>query len=113
MPEKGTRRGKKGDATVADSGLTPSERRRLGELESLLSQDTRLERRLRTMRPHPVWRAAVLPLLGVLSLALMVAGAATSQPVVIGAFAVVWPLTCGLAFRALFRAFRDPPRSTR
>ena len=97
--------------------LPDHEQRILEEMERALRRDRRLDRRLRTLRlsrrPDPARLLArvaayrprgwtVAGLLAV-SVALMVAGIVTSEPGVIWAFAVMWPLTLFAAFRLLCR----------
>jgi hypothetical protein len=96
---------------VSTNRLSDHEQRILDEIERALSRDRRLTRRLRTARlrrcpdlsraarrtPRP-WTVAVLL---VVALALMTAGALTSEPGVIWAFAAVWPAALFAAFRLL------------
>ncbi|MFF9622852.1 DUF3040 domain-containing protein [Streptomyces griseosporeus] len=93
--------------------LPDHEQRILDEMERELSQDRRLDRKLRTLdrQPVPVLRrvASYTPrpgtvaVLGAASVGLMVAGTVTSEPAVIWAFAGVWPVTLYSAFRLLCR----------
>ncbi|MGW3678948.1 DUF3040 domain-containing protein [Streptomyces prasinus] len=85
----------------------------LAETERVLRRDRRFDRRMRTLgrrrrplsarpahcRPRP-WTVAVLL---AVSVALMAAGIETSEPAVIWAFAVFWPLTLYSVFRLLCR----------
>ncbi len=93
--------------------LPDHEQRILDRLEADLRRDRRLDRQLRTLqlkrrpvlaplaayRPHPVTVAFSLAL----SIILMVTGIRTSDPAVIWAFALVWPLTLYAVFRLLCR----------
>ncbi|NEY36566.1 DUF3040 domain-containing protein [Streptomyces sp. PRKS01-65] len=93
--------------------LTAHERRVLAELERELRRDRGLDRRMRTFRPGPRSlpgrvaayrpRGRTVALLFAVSVTLMVSGIVTSEPVVIWAFAVVWPVTLCAAFRLLCR----------
>ncbi|AJP04491.1 hypothetical protein TU94_26575 [Streptomyces cyaneogriseus subsp. noncyanogenus] len=93
--------------------LTAHERRVLAELERDLRRDRRLDRRMRTFRPGPRSplarvaayrpRGRTVAALFAVSVTLMVSGIVTSQPVVIWAFAVAWPVTLYAAFRLLCR----------
>ncbi|MFV0132935.1 DUF3040 domain-containing protein [Streptomyces sp. HMX87] len=93
--------------------LPDHEQRILDEVERELRRDRRLERRLRTFRPRrgPVPsrlvayrpRTRTVLLLLALSVTLMVTGIVTSDPRVIWAFAVVWPVTLFAVFRLLCR----------
>ncbi|MBQ1099563.1 DUF3040 domain-containing protein [Streptomyces sp. b94] len=93
--------------------LPEHEQRVLDEVERALRRDRRLDRRLRTLRlgrrPGLGRLAAYRPrtltvlLLFALSVTLMVTGIVTSEPGVIWAFAVVWPVTLFAAFRLLCR----------
>ncbi|CAM5518814.1 DUF3040 domain-containing protein [Streptomyces aurantiogriseus] len=91
--------------------LSDDERRILAEMERALRRDRRLDRRLRTLRWHPSlsgvasWapRPWTVALLLAVSVGLTVAGIITSAPVVIWAFAAVWPPTLYAAFRLLCR----------
>ncbi|CAL9642708.1 DUF3040 domain-containing protein [Streptomyces sp. Tu 3180] len=93
--------------------LTEHEQRVLEEMERELRRDRRLDRRLRALRRHGrpnrlrdafrdprPW--AVVLLLAV-CVALMAAGVVTSDPRVIWAFAVVWPLMPYAVLRLLGR----------
>ncbi|MEU9916220.1 DUF3040 domain-containing protein [Streptomyces sp. NPDC051001] len=91
--------------------LHDDERHKLDEMERALRRDRRLERRMRRLgrrrrpllariahyRPHP-WTVAVLL---VISVGLVAAGIATSEPAVIWAFAALWPVTLYAGFRLL------------
>ncbi|WP_320778329.1 hypothetical protein [Streptomyces sp. CRN 30] len=95
--------------------LPDHEQRILDQLEADLRRDRRLDRRLRTLqlkrrrrpnlaplaayRPHPVTVAFSLAT----SIILMVTGIRTSDPGVIWAFALVWPVTLFMLFRLLCR----------
>ncbi|MGW0337369.1 DUF3040 domain-containing protein [Streptomyces sp. NPDC003011] len=93
--------------------LRDDEQHILDEMERALRRDRRLDRRLRALdrrprpvvarvaryRPHP-WTVAVLL---VVSVVLMAAGIATSEPAVLWSFAVVWPVTLYAVFRLLCR----------
>ncbi|CAL9565535.1 hypothetical protein SUDANB58_04730 [Streptomyces sp. enrichment culture] len=93
--------------------LTEREQRILDELERDLRRDRRLDRWMRTFRPgrrsvlarlaayRP--RRRTVALLSALSVTLMVTGIVTSEPAVIWAFALVWPVTLFAAFRLLCR----------
>ncbi|MEJ1197284.1 MULTISPECIES: DUF3040 domain-containing protein [unclassified Streptomyces] len=93
--------------------LPEHEQRILDEVERALRRDRRLDRRLRTLRlgrrPDLGRLAAYRPrtltvlLLFALSVTLMVTGIVTSEPGVIWAFAVAWPVTLFAAFRLLCR----------
>jgi hypothetical protein len=98
---------------VSTSRLPDHEQRILDELERELRRDRRLNRRLRTLGrrrrldparilhydPRPLTVAFLLTV----SVALMAAGVATSEPGVIWAFAGVWPLALFSVFRLLCR----------
>jgi hypothetical protein len=98
---------------VTTHRLTAHERRVLAELERDLRRDRRLDRWMRTFRPGPRSlparvaayrpRGRTVALLSAVSVALMVAGIVTSEPVVIWAFAIVWPVTLYAVFRLLCR----------
>ncbi|MFF9125051.1 DUF3040 domain-containing protein [Streptomyces sp. NPDC014889] len=91
--------------------LPDREQRILNEIERALSRDRRLVRRLRSGRKRPVLSrvASYVPpmwavvLLVAASLALLTAGAVTSEPGVIWAFAAVWPVTLFSVLRLLCR----------
>ncbi|MFD4612446.1 DUF3040 domain-containing protein [Streptomyces sp. NPDC088337] len=91
--------------------LPDREQRILNEIERALSRDRRLVRRLRSGRKRPVLcRVAsyapplwAVMLLTAVSLALLTAGAVSSEPGVIWAFAAVWPVTLFCALRLLCR----------
>ncbi|MGV9883652.1 DUF3040 domain-containing protein [Streptomyces sp. NPDC003006] len=96
------------------SRLPEHEQRILHQIERGLRRDRRLARRLRRLsrrgrRPsasRPVARpshACAVALLLAVSVGLMVTGIRTSEPGVIWAFAVVWPVTLYAAFRLLCR----------
>ncbi|MFF8593383.1 DUF3040 domain-containing protein [Streptomyces sp. NPDC015220] len=102
---------------MSTNRLPEHEQRILDEIERALSRDRRLVRRLRTVRrrrrgpdlsrvaayaPRP-WTVVVLL---AVAAALLTAGAVTSRPGVIWAFAAVWPLTLYAAFRLLCRRMR-------
>lgn len=99
---------------MSTSRLPEREQRILNEIERALSRDRRLVRRLRPQR-RSRWRSAlsrvasyaprvwtVVVVLAV-SVGLMTAGIVTSQPAVIWAFAVVWPVALFSVFRLLCR----------
>lgn len=98
---------------MATGRLPDREQRILDEMEVDLRRDRRLRRRLRTLqikrRLNPARAADYQPrvptvvLLLSVSVVLMVAGIRTSEPVVIWAFAVLWPLTLFGVFRLLCR----------
>ncbi|WP_189321666.1 DUF3040 domain-containing protein, partial [Streptomyces flaveus] len=98
---------------MATGRLPDREQRILDEMEVDLRRDRRLRRRLRTLqikrRLNPARAADYQPrvptvvLLLSVSVVLMVAGIRTSEPVVIWAFAVLWPLTLFGGFRLLCR----------
>ncbi|MEU6479946.1 DUF3040 domain-containing protein [Streptomyces sp. NPDC047017] len=98
---------------MSTNRLPDREQRILDEIEHALSQDRRLVRRLgstrRRRRPDLSRIAAYTPrpwvvgLLLAVSVALMTAGAVTSEPGVIWGFAVVWPVALFAAFRLLCR----------
>ncbi|WP_033319333.1 DUF3040 domain-containing protein [Streptomyces yerevanensis] len=98
---------------MATGRLPDREQRILDEMEVDLRRDRRLRRRLRTLRIkrrlNPARAADYQPrvptvaLLLSVSVVLMVAGIRTSEPVVIWAFAVLWPLTLFGVFRLLCR----------
>lgn len=98
---------------MATGRLPDHEQRILDQMEADLRRDRRLRRRLRTLRmkrrlnPARVAdyqpRAATVALLSVVSVVLMVVGIRTSEPVVIWAFAALWPLTLFGVFRLLCR----------
>ncbi|MFF0792692.1 DUF3040 domain-containing protein [Streptomyces spiralis] len=104
---------------MSTSRLPDHEQRILDEIERVLSRDRRLVRRLRTSRRRGpdlagvVFRVArytprpwtVVALLAV-SVALMTAGIVTSDPGVIWAFAVVWPVALYAVLRLLCRRSR-------
>ncbi|GGZ32489.1 DUF3040 domain-containing protein [Streptomyces poonensis] len=94
--------------------LPHHEQRILDEMEAELRRDRRLDRQLRTLRlkrrrsllapvaayrPHPVTVAFCLAV----SIVLMVTGIRTSEPGVIWAFALMWPVTLYAVFRLLCR----------
>ncbi|MFF5449446.1 DUF3040 domain-containing protein [Streptomyces sp. NPDC012888] len=100
---------------MSGDGLSPRERTILSEIEQDLRGDAVLARRLRTMRrgPRP-WTgrpgdlrhhrtvlAAVL--LGGLSCALFGPAVTTSQPALVGAFALTWTGTLACAVTLLCR----------
>jgi hypothetical protein len=95
------------------AGLSDHEQRILSEIESELRGDPALERRLRTMRwgcslPHPATRmfrlnGLVLAVLGLVSVTLLIAAAATTVPLLIWAFAAAWGLTVLVALRLTVR----------
>lgn len=99
---------------MSTNRLSDHEQRILNEIERALSRDRRLVRRLRAQRKSR-WRTllarivsysprvwTVMMLLAV-SVCLMTAGIVTSAPVVIWAFAVMWPVTLFSVFRLLCR----------
>ncbi|NGO12618.1 DUF3040 domain-containing protein [Streptomyces sp. HC44] len=98
---------------MATGRLPDREQRILEEMEADLRRDRRLRRRLRTLRIkrrlHPARVAGYQPrvptvaLLVAVSVVLMVAGIRTSEPVVIWAFAALWPLTLFGVLRLLCR----------
>ncbi|MET9390567.1 hypothetical protein ABZY20_09180 [Streptomyces sp. NPDC006624] len=95
--------------------LPDHEQRILDEMERVLRRDRRLDRRLRTLRlnrrPDPARalarmasyrpRVRTVALLLAVSAGLLVAGAVTSAPGLIWAFAFLWPLTLFAGFRLL------------
>lgn len=93
--------------------LPDHEQRVLDEMERALSRDRRLQRRLRTLdrRRGPALarvlcrtpRPRTVAVLLAVSVGLMVAGITTSEPVVILAFATLWPVSLFAAFRLLCR----------
>ncbi|MFE9171361.1 DUF3040 domain-containing protein [Streptomyces kebangsaanensis] len=98
---------------MSTSRLPDHEQRILNEIERALSRDRRLARRLRSQRRRRrpdlsrvvsyvprVWTVVVLL---TVALGLMVAGIVTSEPVVIWAFAAVWPVALFSGFRLLCR----------
>lgn len=103
--------------------LPDHEQRILEQLEADLRRDRRLDRQMRTLqlkrrrrpnlapiaayRPHPVTVAFGLAT----SIILMVTGIRTSEPGVIWAFALVWPVTLYAVFRLLCRW--SEPRAAR
>ncbi|MFF4142322.1 DUF3040 domain-containing protein [Streptomyces sp. NPDC001698] len=91
--------------------LPDREQRILNEIERALSRDRRLVRRLRSARRPPalsrvasyaprLWTVVVLV---AVSAALLTAGAVTSEPGVIWAFAAVWPVALFSVLRLLCR----------
>jgi hypothetical protein len=98
---------------MATGRLPDHEQRILDAMEADLRRDRRLRRRLRTVRIkrrlNPARVAEYRPriptvvLLLSLSVLLMVVGIRTSEPVVIWAFATLWPLTLFGVFRLLCR----------
>ncbi|MGX4689043.1 DUF3040 domain-containing protein [Streptomyces sp. JNUCC 63] len=99
---------------MSTNRLPDHEQRILNEIERALSRDRRLVRRLRPQR-RSRWRSAlsrvasysprvwtVVVLLAV-SVGLMTTGIVTSEPAVIWAFAVVWPVALFSVFRLLCR----------
>ncbi|MFE1250756.1 hypothetical protein [Streptomyces sp. NPDC058735] len=97
--------------------LPDHEQRILDEMERALRRDRRLDRRLRTLRlsrrPDPAQvlarlasyrpRVGTVAVLLAVSAGLVVAGAVTSAPGLIWAFAFLWPLTLFAGFRLLSR----------
>jgi hypothetical protein len=102
---------------VSIGRLPEHEQRILDEMERALRRDRRLDRRMRTLRPSrrpdparllsrvAAYRPRVLTvaLLLAVSTGLMVAGMVTSEPAVIWAFAVLWPVTLFAGFRLMCR----------
>ncbi|MFE7648981.1 DUF3040 domain-containing protein [Streptomyces phaeoluteigriseus] len=89
---------------MAGSRLAVQEQRDLEEIERALSRDRRLDRRLRTFSLPPRRpRVRTTMSLLALSVTLTVTGIVTSEPGVIPAFAVVWPVTLCTLFRLLCR----------
>ncbi|WP_328773490.1 DUF3040 domain-containing protein [Streptomyces sp. NBC_00286] len=98
---------------MATGRLPDHEQRILDAMEADLRRDRRLRRRLRTVRikrrlnPARVAdyqpRVPTVALLLSLSVLLMVLGIRTSEPVVIWAFAALWPPTLFGVFRLLCR----------
>lgn len=70
----------------------------------------RVEFEMRRERRHgrDPWLATAVALFGAASVFLMVVGMLTSDPAVIWAFAILWPLTLLQAFRLLCRWSRPP-----
>lgn len=89
---------------VDDPPLSVSERFILKDIERRLRRDPRLRHRMRAgrrVRSH--WLPLAVTLLGAASLFLLVVGIRTSDPLVIWAFAGLWPLTLVQVFRLLCR----------
>ncbi|GAA0913702.1 DUF3040 domain-containing protein [Streptomyces thermoalcalitolerans] len=94
--------------------LSDHEKRILNEIERALSRDRRLVRRLRRQQ-RSRWRAFLsrivsysprvwtVGVLLALSMVLLTAGIVTSVPVVIWAFAVMWPVALFAVLRLLCR----------
>jgi hypothetical protein len=94
-----------------DVVLSPTERMALRRIESELSGDRRLARRMRGPGPGLRLRLSVA-VLACVSLFLMVMGIRTSNPAVIWCFAVLWPVTLLQTFRLLCRTTRLGDRVT-
>jgi len=108
---------------MATGRLPEHEQHLLEEIEADLRHDRRLSRRLRLLRLlgrlRIVWLAerlrrragavsnrlsvSMVGALTLVSVILTVAGIRTSEPAVIWAFAIIWPLTLFAAFRLLCR----------
>jgi hypothetical protein len=98
---------------AAEDRLTDRERREFGDIESRLHHDLLLRYRLavlglRVRLAGRLLRGRVLAGFALVSLALLVAGLITSEPPVIWAFAVCWPLTGVLALLMLRRLAGGP-----
>lgn len=97
-----------------DIVLSPHERLALRHIETALSGDRRLARRM-GRAPHPRPRRLLVLTVVVLvcaSVFLAVLGIRTSDPVVIWSFAGLWPFTLLQAFRLLCRVSSHGSRIT-
>lgn len=97
------------------SRLSSREQRILAQIEVVLGQDRRLERRLRTLRAGPWARCADrtrrlrpwgLVLLALASVTLLVLAVRTPVPVLIVVFTMTWTLTVALCLTACRRWVR-------
>jgi len=88
---------------MEETRLTVREQLILRDIESALRRDRRLERALRDHGRRSLSLPLSVAVLGVASVILMVTGIHTSDPAVIWAFAVVWPVALIQAFRLLCR----------
>ncbi|MDI2125387.1 DUF3040 domain-containing protein [Yinghuangia seranimata] len=102
-------------SAMESSGLSPREAQALAQIEAELSADTRLARMLGAMRlrgfarvryavTHP--RGHVMFVLLTACFALLVAGARTGSPAVIGVLGALWIVTLALGLLLIFRWVR-------
>lgn len=92
-----------------DVRLSLRERLALVQIETDLRRDRRFARRMGDAR-REVWLPVAVLLLGAASAFAAVMGIRTSDPALLGCFALLWPLTLVQAFRLLCRTVRHRTR---